>query len=233
MKIRTIITGSTGMVGEGVLHICLNSPEVESVLVVNRKPGGIVHPKLTEVIHKDFMDLSLIEEQLRGYNACYFCAGVSSVGKKNDEYRKIIYDLTLNFAKTLLRINSKTNSSRAQSRDDTSDMVFCYVSGSGTDSSEKGRLAWARIKGKTENDLLKLPFKDAYMFRPGYIEPLKGQKHSYKFYKFFSPIYPVLEKLFPKYVGTIEELGNSMINVSLNGYNKKVLECEDIRQTGK
>lgn len=215
MKIKTIITGSTGMVGEGVLLVCLKSSDVESVLVVNRNPCGIEHPKLKEVIHKDFMDLSSIENELKGYNACYFCAGVSSVGKKADEYRKITYDLTMNFAQTLLKHNP--------------DMIFTYVSGSGTDSTEKGKLAWARIKGKTENDLLKLGFKDAYMYRPGYIEPVKGQKQAYKIYKFFSPIYPLLERLFPKYVGSMEELGNSMINVTLNGYENKVLEVKDIR----
>ena len=215
MKIKAIITGSTGMVGEGVLHVCLKSPNVESVLVINRKPCGIEHPKLKEIIHKDFLVLTPIENELKGFNACYFCAGVSSLGKKEDEYRKITYDLTLNFANTFLKINPES--------------VFTYVSGSGTDSTEKGRLAWARIKGKTENDLLKLPFRDAYMFRPGYIEPIKGLKHTYKFYKIFSPIYPVLERLFPKYVGTLEELGNSMINVTLNGYEKKVLEIVDIR----
>lgn len=215
MKINAIITGSTGMVGEGVLQICLNSPDVESVLVVNRKPCGVNHPKLKEAICSDFMDLTSIEDQLKGYNACYFCAGVSSVGKKEDEYKRITYDLTMNFAQTLLKHNH--------------DMVFTYVSGYGTDSTEKGRLAWARIKGKTENDLLKLGFKDAYMYRPGYIDPVKGQKQAYKIYKFFSPIFPLLEKLFPKYVGTMEELGNSMINVTLNGSEKKVLEVKDIR----
>lgn len=217
MPIKAIITGTTGMVGEGVLHICLNSPEVEEVLVVNRKSSGVNHPKLKEVIHEDFLDLKPIENELAGYNACYFCAGVSSVGKKEDEYRKITYDLTINFAETYLKLNP--------------DSLFTYVSGSGTDSSEKGRLAWARIKGKTENDLLKLPFKDAYMYRPGYIEPIKGLKHAYKIYRIFSPIYPLLKKLFPKYVGTLEELGNSMINVTLNGYEKKILEVEDIRET--
>lgn len=242
MKIRAIITGSTGMIGEGVLHICLNSPDVDSVLVVNRKPCGVEHPKLKEVIHKDFLNLTPIENELKGYNACYFCAGVSSLGKKEEVYRKITYDLTLNFAKTLLRISSSTpphastplsmNSSRAETRGEKVNITFCYVSGSGTDGTEKGRLAWARIKGKTENDLLKLPFKDAYMFRPGYIEPIKGLKHAYKIYKIFSPIYPILEKLFPKYVGTLEELGNSMINVTLSGYERKVLECKDIRKSG-
>ena len=219
MKIKTIITGSTGMVGEGVLHICLNSPEVESVLVVNRKPCGVNHPKLKEVIHKDFLDLSPIEDQMSGYNTCYFCAGVSSVGKKEDEYRKITYDLTLNFAETFLKLNP--------------DSLFAYVSGAGTDSTEKSKYAWARIKGKTENDILKLPFRDAYAYRPGYIEPIKGLKHTYKIYKISSPFYPLLEKLFPKYVGTLEELGNSMIYVTVNGYEKKILEVEDIRKSGK
>lgn len=207
------------MVGEGVLHECLNHPDVESVLVINRKPCGVKHEKLKEIIHTNFFDLSSIENLITGYNACYFCAGVSSMGKKEDEYKRITYDLTLNFAKVLLKLNP--------------DMTFCYVSGSGTDSSEKGKLMWARVKGKTENDLSKLPFKDAYMFRPGYIQPIKGLKNTYKIYKFLSPFYPIFEKIFPKYVISLEELGNSMINVTLNDYMKKVLENWDIRKSGK
>lgn len=219
MKIKTIITGVTGMVGEGVLHECLLHPEVESVLVINRKPCGVKHKKLKEIIHKDFSDLSSIEDQLAGYNACYFCAGVSSVGKKEDEYRHITYDLTLNFAKTLFKLNS--------------DMTFCYVSGVGTDSTEKGRSMWARVKGKTENDLLKFGFKDAYMLRPGYIQPIKGLKNSYKIYKVFVPFYPILKTLFPTYVVSLEELGKAMINVTLFGSDKKILECIDIVQASK
>ncbi len=219
MSIKAIITGATGMVGEGVLHVCLNSPEVESVLVVNRRSCEVDHPKLKEIIHKDFMNLTAIEAQLKGYNACYYCAGVSSVGKKEDEYRRITYDLTLNLANTFLKLNPGS--------------VFTYVSGVGTDSSEKGKSMWARIKGKTENDILKLPFKYAYAYRPGYIQPIKGLKNTYKAYKFLSPFYPICEILFPKYVGTLEDLGNSMINVTLNGYDKKALECVDIRKTGK
>jgi uncharacterized protein YbjT (DUF2867 family) len=214
MKIKAIITGVTGMVGEGVLHECLQHPEVKSVLVINRKPCGVKHPKLIEIIHSDFFDLSPIENHLAGYNACYFCAGVSSVGKKEEEYKHITYDLTLNFANTLLKLNSE--------------MTFCYVSGVGTDSTEKGRSMWARVKGKTENDLLKLGFKDAYMFRPGYIQPTKGLKNAYKIYKYFAPFYPVLKTLFPKYVVSLQELGKSMINVTLYGSEKKVLECKDI-----
>lgn len=207
------------MVGEGVLHVCLNSPEVESVLVINRKSCGIAHPKLKEIIHKDFMALTEIENHLVGYNACYFCAGVSSVGKSEEVYKKITYDLTLNFAKTLSKINK--------------DIVFTYVSGTGTDSTEKGKLMWARIKGKTENDLLNLGFKDAFMYRPGYIQPIKGLKKTYNIYKILSPFYPIFEKLFPKFVISLEELGNSMINITLNSYQKKVLENFDIRKTGK
>lgn len=219
MNIKAIITGSTGMVGEGVLHTCLQDPRVESVLVINRKPCEMTHPKLKEIIHKDFMHLSPILDNLSGYNACYFCAGVSSVGKSKEQYTHITYDLTLSFANCLVQLNP--------------DMVFTYVSGVGTDSTEKGKSMWAMVKGKTENDLQKLPFKDVYLFRPGYIQPIKGLNHAYKVYKIFSPIYPLLEKLFPKYVGTLDEIGNSMINVTLNRYEKKVLEIVDIRKTGR
>ena len=214
MKIKAIITGATGMVGEGVLHECLLHPEVESVLIINRKTCNIKHEKLKEIIHKDFFNLSTVEEQLKGYNACYFCAGVSSVGKKKEEYRRITYDLTMNFANTLLRFNP--------------DMTFCYVSGVGTDSTEKGRIMWARVKGKTENDLLKLPFKASYMFRPGYIQPIKGLKNTYKAYKFFAPFYPLIKLLFSKYVITLKEIGLAMINVTLYGSDIKILACKDI-----
>ena len=219
MKIKTIITGVTGMVGEGVLHECLLHPDVESVLVINRKPCGVKHEKLKEIIHKDFLDLSSIEDQLGGHNACYFCAGVSSVGKKEDEYKRITYDLTLNLANKLVKLNP--------------DMTFCYISGVGTDSTEKGRSMWARIKGKTENDLLKLPFKDAYMFRPGYIQPTKGLKNAYKAYKIFTPFYPLIKLLFSKYATTLKEIGLAMISVTLYGSEKKVLECKDIVNQSK
>lgn len=219
MKIKAIITGVTGMVGEGILHECLLHPEVESVLVINRKPCGVEHEKLKEIIQKDFLDLSSIEDQLAGYNACYFCAGVSSVGKKEDEYKYITYDLTMNFANTLVKLNPN--------------MTFCYVSGVGTDSTEKGRSMWARVKGKTENDLLKLPFKAAYMFRPGYIQPTKGLKNTYTAYKFFAPFYPVFKLLLSKYVTTLKEIGLAMINVTLYGSDNQILECKDIVRQSK
>ncbi len=158
-KINAILTGATGMVGEGVLHECLLHPDVESVLVINRKPCGLSHPKLKEVIQTDFFDLSAIENQLSGYNACFFCAGVSSVGMKEPEYYRLTYTLTLHVAQTLSKLNPG--------------MVFCYVSGSGTDSTGKGRIMWARVKGKTENDLMKLPFRQTFAFRPAFMLPNK------------------------------------------------------------
>jgi uncharacterized protein YbjT (DUF2867 family) len=219
MKIKAIITGATGMVGEGVLHECLQHPNVESVLVINRKPCEVKHEKLKEIVHKDLFDLSSLEDQLAGHNACYFCAGVSSVGKSEDEYKRITYDLTISFANTLAKLNP--------------DVTFCYVSGVGTDSTEKGKSMWARVKGKTENDLLKLQFKAAFMFRPGYIQPTKGLRNTYKIYKVAAPFYPLWKTLFPKYVTTLREIGLAMINVALNGSSKQILECRDIVQQSK
>ena len=214
MKIRAIITGATGMVGEGVLHVALNHPVVESVLVIGRKPCGVNHEKLKEILQKDLFDLSLHEEQLKGYNACYFCLGVSSIGMSEPEYKRITYDLTTSFAKTLSRLNP--------------DMTFCYVSGKGTDSTENGKQMWARVKGKTENDLKKLPFKAEYNFRPGYIKPMKGMKNTLSLAKPFAPAYPLLKLLFPNAVVTLHEIGIAMINATLFAYQKNILECTDI-----
>ena len=213
-KIRAIITGTTGMVGEGVLHICLKNPEVESVLVVNRRSCGVVHPKLKEIIHQDFFNFSGIEAELTGYNACYFCLGISSVGVKQDEYYKMTYTLTMHVAETLSRLNSN--------------MTFCYVSGAGTDSTEKGRSAWARVKGKTENDLMKLPFKTAYAFRPGFIKPIKGLKFAHPFYKYILWLFPVGRAVFPNGFCTLGEVGLAMIHAVTVGYSKRVLEGKDI-----
>jgi putative NADH-flavin reductase len=221
MKIKAIITGATGMVGEGVLHESLNHPEVEAVLVINRKPCGVMHPKLKEIIHKDFFNLTAIESQVAGYNACFFCAGVTSIGKKEDEYRRLTYDMTMNFAQTLIKVGGE------KSRE----ITFCYVSGMDTDSTEKGKRMWARVKGKTENDLMKLPLKNAYMFRPGYIQPIKELKNTYTVYKFLTPFYPILKSFFPKYTVTLKEVGQAMINVALCSPEKKILECGDIRET--
>ncbi len=212
--IRAIITGATGMVGEGVLHECLEHPNVESVLVVGRKSCGVVHPKLTEVIHADLSDISSLKDRLTGFNACFFCAGVSSVGLSEAEYTKITYTLTLNFAHTLASANSN--------------MTFCYVSGSGTDSSEQGRSMWARVKGKTENDLFKLPYKRVFAFRPGYMHPTPGLKNTLSFVKYISWLYPIVRALTSNIASTLAEVGVAMINVAQNGAEKRVLEVVDI-----
>ncbi|HEX6429890.1 MAG TPA: NAD-dependent epimerase/dehydratase family protein [Niastella sp.] len=214
MKIKAIITGASGMVGEGVLHECLLHPDVEEVLVIGRRPAGVMHPKLKEILHNNFYDLSAVKDQLKGYNACYFCLGVSSVGMKEKEYHRVTYDLTMHMATILA--------------DQNPGMTFCYVSGSGTDSTEHGKLMWARVKGQTENDLMRLPFKAAYMFRPGFMKPTKGLKNTLKGYMFFAWLYPVLRPLFPNFVSTLQELGLAMINVTIRGYDKPVLEVKDI-----
>lgn len=202
------------MVGEGVLHVCLKSPNVEAVLVINRRPCGVVHPKLKEIIHNDFFDVSALENQLVGYNACYFCLGVSSIGMKEADYYKMTYTLTLGIARTLSKLNS--------------DMTFCYISGAGTDSSEKGKTMWARVKGKTENDIMKLPFRQVFAFRPGYIHPTEGLKYTLKMYKYIGWLYPLLRKFSPNHVSTLEEVGLAMINATKNGYEKQIIEVKDI-----
>ncbi len=214
MKIRAIITGATGMVGEGVLKESLLHPDVEKVLVINRRPCGVTHPKLTEIIHSDFLNLTPVEDQLKGYNACFFCLGVSSVGMVKEKYFLFTYTLTMHVAETLARLNN--------------DMVFCYISGAGTDSSEKGRLGWARVKGKTENDLMKLPFKKVFAFRPGFLQPSEDLKNVHKYYNFFRILFPVMRPLMPNFFSTLKELGLAMINCVLMDYQKSVLEVRDI-----
>jgi hypothetical protein len=211
MKIKAIITGATGMVGEGVLFECLTNPEVEQVLVINRKPGGVTHPKLKEIIHTDFLNFTPIQSQLSGYNACFFCMGVSSVGLKEDQYRKLTYDITLHIAGILASINP--------------DMTFCYVSGAGTRSDEKGSM-WAQVKGKTENDLMKLPFKKVYAYRPGLMKPTEGQKNTNKYYKYIAWMYPLVRALGG--ASTLREVGIAMIKSAQKDYGKSVLEIKDI-----
>jgi uncharacterized protein YbjT (DUF2867 family) len=214
MKSRLIITGATGMVGEGVLHECLQQESVAEVLIINRRPSGMSHPRLKEIVHTDFFDLSAIATQLTGYDGCFFCLGVSSIGMKETEFFRLTHELTLHFATTLV----------AQS----SNLTFCYVSGAGTDGSEKGRLMWARIKGKTENDLAKLPFKKFYAFRPGYMHPTKGLKNTLRPYRYISWLYPAFKFLFPKKVCTLAEVGMAMVNTLSHDYPKQVLEVPDI-----
>ncbi len=206
------------MVGEGVLLECLQQPEVEKVLVINRRPGGVRHPKVQEIIHQNFQDLSPINNQLSGYDACFFCLGVSSVGMKEPDYRRVTHDLTLHVAQTLAEVNPQ--------------LVFCYVSGAGTDSSAKGNSMWARVKGETENALLRLPFKAAYNFRPAFLEPTPGMKNI-KYYKYIGWLAPVVRMLAPNYISTLSDLGKAMIHVSQKGYGKLILEVPDIKALAK
>jgi len=219
VKIKAILTGATGMVGEGVLHECLQNERIAVVLVINRKPCGIIHPKLKEIVHADFYDLSAIENQLTGYNACFFCLGVSSVGLKEPAYYRLTYTLTMHVAETLSRLNTA--------------MTFCYISGAGTDSTEKGRSMWARVKGKTENDLMKLPFKKVYNFRPGVLQPTKGLKNTLGYYKTFSWLLPIIKTLAPNFVCTLQQLGTAMIHAAAKGYEKQILEVKDIKALSK
>lgn len=211
---KVIITGTTGMVGEGVLLECLANQQVTKVLSVSRKPIGIQHPKLKEYHVSDFLSIKEDHENLKGYDACFFCAGVSSVGMKEPEYTKITYDITLAFARSL---NPKPQ------------MTFAYISGAGTDSSEKGRLMWARVKGRTENDLMKLPFKQVFAFRPGAMKHTEGQKNLNRMNKFLSWLYPAFKKLFPNTANTVKQLGQAMIFAAKNGYEKKIVEVSDIK----
>ena len=201
------------MVGEGVLLECLKHSGIDQVLVINRKPGGVSHAKLREIIHTDFFDLKPIEQQLTDLNACFFCLGVSSVGMSKEEYRHITYDLTLNVAQLLAKLNPAT--------------IFCYVTGASTDSSEQGSVAWARVKGATENALLRL-FKRAYMFRPGFMKATQGQKNVKSYYKFIAWLYPIGRSVYPAGFCTLEEVGLAMIKAAINGYPKQILEVKDI-----
>ncbi len=218
-KISVIITGVTGMVGEGVLHECLLHDEVERILVINRRSCGVSHPKLKEIIHANFYDLNAIKSQLSGYDTCFFCLGVTSVGKKEPEYYRNTYMLTMHVAETLVAQNAG--------------MTFCYISGAGTDSSEKGKIMWARVKGKTENDLVKLPFKKVYNFRPGVLQPGKGLKNTLTFYKWLGWVLPVIKTFAPAYICSLQELGTAMINAVIKGYEKQVLEVKDILALSK
>jgi hypothetical protein len=219
MKIKAIIFGATGMVGEGVLLEALKHKNVESVLVIGRRPCMKTHDKLKELIHRDFFNYTALEEQLKGYNACFFCLGVSSVGMNEQDYTRITYDLTMEAAKVLSRLNPG--------------MIFCYVSGTGTDSTEKGHFMWARVKGKTENHLAKLPFMAVYAFRPGLMKPTKGQKNVNPVLKAAGMLYPLLKVLTPKNVCKLEEVGLAMINSIEIGYKKKILENLDIAQLAR
>ncbi|MEC0266471.1 NAD-dependent epimerase/dehydratase family protein [Paenibacillus anseongense] len=217
---NVLLFGATGMVGQSVLRECLLDTRIKRVVTIGRNATGQQHPKLNELVHANLLDLSALEGKLSGFDACFFCLGVSSAGMSEEKYKAITYDLTMSVAKTLVRLNPA--------------MTFTYVTGAGTDSSARGRSMWARIKGKTENDLLKLPFKAAYMFRPGGILPLHGVRSKTKLYQavymVMKPFYPMLEKWFPNSVTTSEKVGRAMIEVAINGYPKPIIESSDLNQ---
>lgn len=208
------------MVGQGVLRECLLAGDVDSILAVGRTSTGQQHAKLQEIVRPDLFDLSPIESRLSGFDACFFCLGVSAAGMSEQDYRRLTYELTIAVATRLARLNPG--------------MTFIYVSGTGTDSSESSRMMWARVKGKTENDLMKMPFRAAYMFRPGYIQPLHGIRTKTKLYgalyTVVAPLYPILKRLLPNYVTTTECVGRAMLNVARRGAPKRFLENQDINQ---
>ena len=217
---KVLLFGASGVVGQGVLRECLLDSDVASVVTVVRKTTGRKHEKLREMVQPDLATLASLETRLTGFDACFFCAGVSALGMSEEQYTRMTYDLTLGVASTLLRTSP--------------DMTFVYVSGAGTDSSEKGRMMWARVKGRTENALLSLPFRAAYMFRPGAIMPLHGIRSSTRWYNVIyaviRPIYPLLKKVVPTMITTTEQLGRAMIAVARNGYATHVLETADINR---
>jgi uncharacterized protein YbjT (DUF2867 family) len=211
------------MVGQGVLRECLQDPSVERVLAIGRSAVGPRHDKLRELLVKDFADFSAIERELSGYDACFFCLGITSAGMSEADYRRVTYDIALAAARALVKLNPA--------------MTFIFVSGASADSSEKGRVMWARVKGATENALLALPFKGVYVFRPAAIQPLHGIRSKTTWinvaYAVLGPLYPVLKALFPKYVTTTEVVGRAMINVARRGAPQRVLENQDINREAR
>ncbi len=215
---KVIITGATGMVGEGVMLACVENPAVSQILLLSRKAYGASPPKVRELIVPDFMQVENAAGQLNGYDACFFCAGVSAVGKSEAEYTRITYDTTLHVAETLVKVNPA--------------MVFVYVSGAGTDSTGKGRMMWARVKGRTENALTRAGFRAAYNFRPGFMKAMPGQKNLPGSYRAFAWLYPVLRLVASNYASTLQDVARAMIRCAAEGYPKTVLEVKDINEAG-
>jgi uncharacterized protein YbjT (DUF2867 family) len=216
---KLIITGATGMVGEGVLHEALQDREVEKIVVVNRRHVGYNNPKVEEVILPDFFNITDELSGLRDYDSCLFCLGVSSVGMDKMKYEELTYTLTMNFARTLLKSNPR--------------MSFQYISGAGTDTSEKGRIHWARVKGKTENDLMKLGFLKVYCLRPGYLQPIPGMKNTHRYYSFVKWAFAPLKAIFPNWANSLSDFGLAMIELAQNGYHKNIIGIKEINQLAK
>ncbi|MGA8530197.1 MAG: NAD-dependent epimerase/dehydratase family protein [Acidobacteriaceae bacterium] len=214
-----MITGATGMVGEGVMLACLDDPAVEQVLLVSRRTSGARHAKLRECLVPDFLKVEGVAEQLTACDACFFCAGVSSVGRSEAEYTRITYDTTLHFAEVVARLNPG--------------MVFAYVSGMGTDSNEQGRIMWARVKGRTENALTRVGLRAVYNFRPGLMQAMRGQRHLPRMYKAIGWVVPLLRPLLPNYACTLDEVGRAMVQSVVAGYPKTVIDVRDIRRLAR
>lgn len=215
---KVLILGATGMVGQGVLRECLLDDGITRVVTLGRSATGQEHPKLREIVHADLFHLAPVEEQLRGLDACFYCLGVSAAGLSEAEYARVNYEMTLAVAETLVRVSPG--------------LSFLYVSGTGTDSTERGRVMWARVKGRTENALLRLPFRSAYMLRPGVIVPMHGVKSKTRLYRVFysllGPVLPWLQKRYPRAIIDTEQLGRAMIRVARAGYPKQILEMADL-----
>ncbi|MDQ2767373.1 MAG: epimerase [Gemmatimonadota bacterium] len=215
---KVVLFGGTGMVGSGVLLECLDSPRVESVVSVSRSSTNVTHPKLREILHRNFLEFKTIREQFLGADACFFCLGVSSAGMREADYRALTHDVTLAAANAMLEVSPQ--------------LTFIFVSGEGTDSTERGRSMWARVKGKTENDLLALPFKAAYMFRPGFIQPLRGVRSKtpvyQAVYKVTRTITPMLRALFPRHTTTTVNIGRAMIEVAADGFPRSIIDSAAI-----
>lgn len=216
---KIIITGATGLVGEGVLMVCLENSLITEVLSISRKPLSFKHSKLKELILKDFSAVNEHEADLRDYSGCFFCAGASSVGETEASFTQKTYDFVVPFAQSLSRINPS--------------LTFIYVSGNRTDSSEQGKVMWARVKGRTENAILKLPFKAVYCFRPGFMRPLKSQQNVRFIYKVFDVLSPLWYLFFPNWICKMQEVGDAMINCVSKGYEKNILEVQDIKLCAK
>ena len=215
MPLKVIITGSTGMVGEGILLTCLRNPEIQEVLSVSRRPCGITHPKLKECLVSDFMHLEKAEAQLTGFDACFYCAGISSVGLSEAAYTLITYTTAVHFATTVQRWNPN--------------MVLTHISGAQTDGTEQSKVMWARVKGRAENAMIRLPFKGVYNFRPGFMSPVEGQKHVKTVFRIFLVLTPLFKLFFAKQHLTLEQVGQAMFNAATQGFEKNVLEIADIR----
>ena len=215
---KTLLFGATGMVGTGVLLECLADDRVTAVTAIGRSPSGRIHPKLTDLSHQDFLHYESLQPKLIGYDAYFFCLGVSSLGLDEAAYTRITYDYTLAAARACLAANPAG--------------TFCYISGAGTDSTERGRSMWARVKGRTENHLLALGFRQAYMLRPGFIQPVKGVRSKTGWYQAFytvlAPLSPVIRTLFPGIATTTSAVGRAMIRLGLEGYAKPIVTTRDI-----